>query len=137
MEDRTRPPAYDFDIVTGNAQTSYFSGTELRQYYGSQTADVSSFNKMGLKDKAVDRLIDVVLAARDRDDLTVATHALDRVMRAIRFWVPQWFKDSFTVAYYDQYDHPATLPPYALGELSFWWFDADKAAALKASGALK
>ncbi len=137
MEDRTRPPSHDFDIVTGNATTTYFSGTELKQYFGSETADVSSFNVMGLKDKAVDRLIDVVLAARSKDELTVATHALDRVMRSIRFWVPQWFKDSYTVAYYDQYEHPANLPPYALGELSFWWYDADKAAALKASGALK
>ena len=137
MEDRIRPPSYDFDIVTGNAVTTYFSGTELKQYFGSATADVSSFNVMGLKDRAVDRLIDVVLAAKTKDDLTVATHALDRVMRRIRFWVPQWFKASHTVAYYEQYDHPEALPPYALGELSFWWYDAKKAAALKASGALK
>ena len=137
LEDRTRPPTYDFDIATGNAQTTYFSGTELKQYYGSETADVSSFNEMGLKDKAVDRLIEGVLAAKTKDDLTVATKALDRVLRSIRFWVPQWYKASSTVAYYDQFVHPETLPPYALGELSFWWFDAEKAKALKASGALK
>ena len=135
MESRTRPPEYDFDIITGNAQSGYFSGSELKQFYGSQTADVSSFNAMGLKSPAVDRLIEVVLAADSRDALTVATKALDRVLRAERFWVPQWFKNKHTVAYFDMFEHPETLPPYALGELDFWWFNPEKAAALRAANA--
>ena len=77
------------------------------------------------------------MAAKSNDELTNATRALDRVLRAERFWVPQWFKATHTVAYYDMYEHPETLPPYALGELDFWWFNADKAAALKAAGALR
>jgi microcin C transport system substrate-binding protein len=137
MESRVRPPVYDFDIVTDFARTSYFSGAELKQYFGSATADDSVFNTMGLKSPAVDKLIEVVMAAKTKDDLTVATKALDRVLRAERFWVPEWFKASNTVAYYDQYEHPATLPPYALGELDFWWFNQEKADKLKASGALK
>jgi microcin C transport system substrate-binding protein len=137
MESRTRPPEYDFDIVTGNARSGYLSGTELEQYYGSATSDVSSFNVMGLKSPAVDRLAKVAIGAATKDELTVATKALDRVLRAERFWVPQWFKDKHTIAYYNMYEHPETLPPYALGELSFWWYNAEKAAALKAAGALK
>ena len=137
MESRTRPPQYDFDIITGRSAASYISGAELKQYYGSTTADVSAFNLMGLKSPAVDRLIDVLLAADNKDALTVATKAMDRVLRAERFWVPQWFKDTHTVAYFDMYAHPEALPPYALGELDFWWYDADKAAALKAAGAIK
>jgi microcin C transport system substrate-binding protein len=58
------------------------------------------------------------------------------VLRAKRFWIPQWFKAVHTVAYYDQYDHPDPLPPFTRGELDFWWFDADKAAKLKAAGVL-
>ena len=137
MKSRERPPNYDFDIITDFNATTYFSGTELKQYYGSETADVSVFNKMGLKSPAVDRAIEVVLAADSLQSLTVATKALDRVLRAERFGVFQWFKGSHTVAYYNMYEHPETLPPYALGELSFWWYNAEKAAALKASGALK
>ena len=137
MEDRTRPPKYDFDITNHFAQTGYISGTDLKQYYGSDTADVSAFNVMGLKSKAVDRMIDVVLAADSMERLTTATKALDRVMRAERFGIFQWFKAKHTVAYYDIFEHPETLPPYGLGELSFWWYNAEKAAALKASGALK
>ncbi len=137
MESRTRPPEYDFDIVTGNAPAGYISGSELKQYYGSGTADVSSFNQMGLKSPAVDKLVDVVMASKSNDDLIVATKALDRVLRAERFWVPQWFKDVHTVAYLDMYEHPETLPPYALGELDFWWYNAEKGEALKAAGAFK
>ena len=137
MESRTRPPQYDFDIITGNARSDYISGSELKQYYGSETADVSSFNVMGLKSPAVDRLIDVVMAAESNDSLRVATKALDRVLRAERFWVPQWYKSTHTIAYYDIFEHPENLPPYALGELDFWWYNADKAEALRASGALK
>lgn len=137
MEARTRPPAYDFDMVVDNAQSGYISGSELKQYYGSETADVSAFNTYGLKSPAVDRLIAVVMAARSLDELTVSTKALDRVLRAERFWVPQWFKATHTIAYYDIFDHPETLPPYALGELDFWWYNAEKAAALKARGALR
>ncbi|ABA79880.1 ABC transporter substrate-binding protein [Rhodobacter sphaeroides] len=137
MESRTRPPSYDFDITTGNARTNYISGAELKQYYGSETADISAFNIMGLKDKAVDRMIEVVLAAKTSEELEVATKALDRVLRLQRFWVPQWYKASNTVAYYDMFEHPETLPPYALGELDFWWFNPDKAQALRDAGALR
>ncbi|MEY3309253.1 MAG: hypothetical protein RLZZ413_3291 [Pseudomonadota bacterium] len=137
MESRTRPPEFDFDLAIGNARSDYFSGSELKQYYGSGTADVSSFNMMGLKSPAVDALIEVVMAAKTKDDLTVATKALDRALRLERFWVPQWYKNTHTVAYYDMFEHPETLPPYALGELSFWWYNAEKAKALKASGVLR
>jgi len=136
-EVRTRNPAYDFDLITDNARSGYFSGAELKQYYGSDTADVSVFNIMGLKDPAVDRLIAVVMASKTKDELTASTKALDRVLRSIGFWVPQWYKASNWVAYYDMYEHPDPLPPYALGDTSFWWYNAEKAAALKASGALR
>ncbi len=71
------------------------------------------FNSIGLSDPAVDRLIEVVIAAETREEMTAAVRALDRVLRAKRFWVPQWYKDAHTVAYYDMYEHPEPLPPYA------------------------
>jgi microcin C transport system substrate-binding protein len=77
------------------------------------------------------------MAADSNDKLKVATKALDRVLRAELFWVPQWYKSTHTIAYYDIFEHPETLPPFALGELDFWWYNAEKAEALRASGALK
>ncbi len=138
FELRTRPGGgYDFDIITDNARADYISGSDLKQFYGSETADVSVFNTPGLKSPAVDRMIEVVMAAESTESLTTATRALDRVLRAERFWVPQWFKDVHTVAYFNMFEHPENMPPYALGEMSFWWYDAEKADALRARGVLQ
>jgi microcin C transport system substrate-binding protein len=132
-----RERSYDFDMITDQLPMSLIPGSGLKQYFGSETADVSVFNKMGLKSEAVDRLIDVVLATETREDMIHATRALDRVLRAYRFWVPQWFNNQHWVAYYDMFEHPEELPPYALGNLDFWWFNAEKAEALRAAGALR
>lgn len=136
-EERESPPNYDFDIIVGNAGNAYEPGADLLQEYGSKTADDTVFNKAGLKNPAVDALIDKAIAAKTRAELDDVTRAIDRVLRSTYFWVPQWYKDVYTVAYYDQYDHPEKMPRYALGETSLWWFNPDKAAKLKASGALK
>ncbi len=133
MTNRTR--GHDFDILTGHLGGSLTPGSELQQTFGSKSVD-DVFNIMGLQSEAVDKLIPVVEAAKSREELTTAVRALDRVLRAYRVWVPQWYKNKHTVAYYDMYEHPEALPPYALGELDFWWYNADKAAALKAAGAL-
>ena len=126
---------FDFDIVTGNFRTSLTSGAGLKQYFGSETADISIFNLAGYKSEAADRLIENVIAAEDRETLNDATRALDRVLRAEVFWVPQWFRNTHNIAYYDMYRYPDNLPPYALGVLDFWWFDQDAYARLKAEGA--
>ena len=112
-------------------------GIGLRQWYASETAEDSSRNLMGLRDPAVDRLVTHVIEARTLEEMTTAVHALDRVLRSIGFWVPQWFKDKHTVAYYDVYRYPEPLPPFALGEASFWWYDAEAAEALRQAGALR
>ncbi len=136
FDTRTSPPSFDFDIITGNARAGMEPGDDIEQFYGSATANNSSYNVMGLNSPAVDALAAVVKAAKTKEDLIVATKALDRVLLAEKFWVPQWYKNVYTLAYYDIYAHPDPLPPYALGELSFWWYDADKAAKLKAAGVL-
>lgn len=136
-EERVRNPDYDFDLVVEAARSGYFSGSELKQYYGSETADVSAFNIAGLKSPAVDALIEVVMAAKTKDELTVATKALDRVLRAEGFWIPQWYKAEHWVAYLDVYSHPEVIPPQGLGHESLWWYDAEKAEALKAAGVLQ
>lgn len=133
--ERTR--SGDFDFLTHTMSQGFEPGSGLLQWFSSTTADDSSRNLMRLRDPAVDRLIDTVIDAQTLEDLTTATNALDRVLRAYGFWVPQWFKASHTVAYYDMYRHPENLPPYALGELSFWWYDADRAEELRAAGAFR
>ncbi|WP_084863398.1 extracellular solute-binding protein [Salibaculum halophilum] len=125
----------DFDLVNHTLTQGFEPGIALKQWFHSSTADDSSRNLMRLRDPAIDRLIDHVIDAQTLDEMTTATHALDRALRAHGFWVPQWFKDVHTVAYYDMYDHPEDMPPFALGELSFWWYDADRAQELREDGA--
>lgn len=128
---------YDFDVATTFLTTSLSPNSDLQQTFGSKTADISTFNLMGLKDKAVDALIEDVLTAKTDEGMKTAVHALDRVLRALHFNIPEWYNPNHLIAYYDMYDHPKTLPPYALGALDFWWYDAKKAAALKAAGAFR
>lgn len=138
MVQRVDPPAFDFDVIVGNAVNSgYEPGAELKQAWATVTRDNSSRNRMGYANPAVDRLLELVEAAKTRKELDVVVQALDRVLRAEYIWVPQWYKPAYTVAYYDMYEHPETLPPYALGELEFWWANPEKEAALRAAGALK
>ncbi|WP_372837674.1 extracellular solute-binding protein [Phaeovulum sp.] len=130
----SRERNHDFDIITSQLGQDYIPGSGLQQYFGSASTD-DAFNTMGLQSPAVDALIGHIEAAKTRAEMTVAVRALDRVLRAIRFWVPQWYKDVYTVAYFDIYEHPETLPPYSSGELDFWWVNAEKAEKLKAAGA--
>lgn len=129
--------AFDYDLVIDNLALGYEPGSGLAQMFGSADADVSVFNSPGLKNEAVDALIEVIRNAETKEQLIPAVKALDRVLRALRFWVPQWYKDVHTVAYFDMFEYPENLPPYDLGYLDFWWYNAEKAEALKAAGALR
>ena len=137
LQERARPPNFDFDalpstVINGGLEP----GGVLKQAWASVARDNSSRNRMGYADPAVDRLLDVAEAAASREELTTAIRALDRVLRSQFVLVPRQFKRDNWVAYYNMYEHPETLPPYALGELSIWWYNTEKADALKAKGAL-
>ncbi len=133
LESRTR--SYDFDIVNAFFPMSLTPSSGLEQYFGSENANQDTFNISGLADPAVDALIEKVKAADTREALDTAVRALDRVLRAIDFRIPQWFKPEYTLAYYDFYAHPDPLPPYSLGQFDLWWVDRAKFDALKAKGA--
>jgi microcin C transport system substrate-binding protein len=126
----------DFDMLTDHFPMSYEPGTSLRQYFGTIGADESLFNVAGLADEGVDRLLETVIRAETRDEMEVATRALDRVLRAHRIRVPQWYNDSAWVAYYNHYRYPEELPPYGIGFLDFWWVDPVAEQALRDQGVL-
>ncbi|MFY0679683.1 MAG: ABC transporter substrate-binding protein [Thalassovita sp.] len=136
-QESERSRKYDFDMTTHNGRMALEPSTGLEQWFGSEAVNESSRNLMGVADPAVDRLIDNVVAAQTKEEMNTAVRALDRVLRAKLFWVPQWFKDVHTVAYFDMYEHPDPLPPHARGELDFWWYNAEKHEALIAAGVLR
>ena len=128
----------DYDLTTHTFSMTLEPGNSLRQWYGSETAEDSSRNLMGLQNEAIDALLVPVIEAKTLADMTPAVHALDRVLRAEGFWVPQWFKDVYTVAYFNLYRYPdPELSPYALGHLGYWWYDEAAAEVLRENGTLR
>ncbi|MDO5646693.1 extracellular solute-binding protein [Paracoccus sp. (in: a-proteobacteria)] len=135
-EYENRKRSFDFDMISAHLGQSLIPGSGLQQYFGSHSVgDV--FNTMGLANPAIDALITQVEGATTQAELTTRVHALDRALRSLSFWVPQWYNPHHLVAYYDQYGRPDDVPPFALGELDFWWYDAAKGDALRAAGALR
>ena len=123
-----RRQAYDFDAVIERYVMFLTPGVELREYFGSAAADIpGSRNLAGIKDKAVDALIDKVIAAQSRPDLITAVRALDRVLMWSRYSVPQWYSGNQRLAYWDRFSRPAVKPKYDLGIIDTWWYDDAKA----------
>jgi microcin C transport system substrate-binding protein len=122
---------FDYDVVVGNFAQSESPGNEQRDFWGSEAADrEGSTNLIGIKDKAIDKLIDHVIFAKDREELVAATRALDRVLLWNDFVVPQWFSPNSRIAFWHRYDQPETLPGLTPGFLQVWWFDKDKAISV-------
>ncbi|MEM6727450.1 MAG: extracellular solute-binding protein [Pseudomonadota bacterium] len=133
-QERTR--AFDFDMTTQGWSLGYEPSTGLKQWFDGALKNETSRNLAGIDDPAVDRLIEVIVAAEEKSEMETAVQALDRVLRAMKFNVPQWQNPNVWVAYWDQYDYPRPLPDLAIGQLDFWWFDEEKAARLREEGAL-
>ncbi|MEO1491745.1 MAG: extracellular solute-binding protein [Pseudomonadota bacterium] len=132
---KKRTDDFDYDIVVDRKSMSLTPGVELRNYFHSSSANSQgSQNTAGIEDPVVDELLDLIERAENREALTSAVKALDRVLRAQHYWIPQWSKGSHTIAYWDLYDRPETKPKYQRGVIDTWWVDAEKEAKLKAAG---
>jgi microcin C transport system substrate-binding protein len=120
----------DYDIIGGVWGQSLSPGNEQRGYWGSAAADQpGSRNLIGIKNPAVDALIDRVVFAKDRQELVAATKALDRVLLWNNYVVPQWTYGKVRTARWDRFGRPKVLPKYAAsGFPTVWWWDAEKAA---------
>ena len=127
-----RVKSFDFDITVRRYAMLTTPGVELRSYFGSQAAAMEgSLNLSGIAGAAVDALIERVIAAKSREELTTAARALDRVLRAKHYWVPHWYKASHTIAYWDRFSRPVIKPKYDRGVLDTWWYDGKKAERLR------
>jgi microcin C transport system substrate-binding protein len=132
---RKRVDDFDFDLTVQRFSFSTTPGDSLRTYFSSQAAALKgSQNLAGISDPVIDVLIERIIAADTRAQLVTACKALDRVIRAGRYWVPHWYKPSHWIAYWDVFARPATKPRYARGIPETWWYDRDKAATLEQRG---
>ncbi|HEY9033176.1 MAG TPA: extracellular solute-binding protein [Pseudomonadales bacterium] len=130
-----RMRSFNFDIMVATYPQSLSPGNEQRQYWHSESADIqASRNLGGIRNSAVDQLVEHIIRANSREELVTATHALDRVLLHHWYVIPQWHIDSHRVAYWDKFGRPAIAPRYDPGfnqAIQTWWYDDSKAAAIK------
>jgi microcin C transport system substrate-binding protein len=116
---------YEFDISIRRFSLNLTPGIELRSYWNSEFAKVpGGRNLSGISNPAIDALIETVIAAESREEQMVAARALDRVLRAGHYWIPQWHKNSHHLAFWDIFGRPETKPAYERGVIRTWWVEA-------------
>jgi microcin C transport system substrate-binding protein len=128
---QSRQETYDFDIISSRFMAGLTPGDGLRIFFGSASATKpGTYNMSGVASPEIDALIDKVVEAKSREDLDVAGRALDRVLRAEHFWVPNWHKGNHWVAHWDKFGRPGIKPKYDRGIVDTWWYDEAKAARI-------
>jgi len=129
-----RVKSFDFDVVNTRYSLRLTPGVEVRTFWGSEGVKTDgSYNLAGMNDPVIDALIAKLTEANSREELKTATRALDRVLRAGHYWVPHWYRPYHYVAYWDKFGRPAVKPRYERGITHTWWYDAERAAKLKAN----
>jgi microcin C transport system substrate-binding protein len=126
---RARVEDFNFDIAIERLPALATPGDAMRPFFSSQAAATKgSYNLAGISDPVIDALIEKILAVETRADLTIACRAFDRVFRAGRYWVPQWYRATHPIAYWDLFAHPPQPPRYAqgVGAPENWWSDPVK-----------
>jgi len=128
-----RLDTFDFDMVVHTFAQSLSPGNEQRGMWGSEAAGhQGSNNIIGIRNPAVDALVEKIVTAPNREDLVAATRALDRVLLWNSYVIPQWTFPFERIAYWDKFKRPAQLPSRGAYFLQTWWLDADAAKRLGA-----
>ncbi len=128
-----RVKSFDFDIVVHSIGQSHSPGNEQRYFFSSSAADrEGSANIMGIKSPAIDKIIDRLIAAKNREELVAATRALDRVLLWNFYMVPNWYQPTDRLAFWDRFGRSEKLPSQApTSTIQTWWYDAEKAKAVQ------
>lgn len=118
----------DFDMVYQGWGQTLSPGNEQRDFWGSVAADTpNSRNYSGIKDPALDALIERLVVSDDRETLIATTRALDRVLLAKHLLIPSYAAVDERIAHWDRFSHPAELPAFSVGFPTVWWWDEAKA----------
>jgi microcin C transport system substrate-binding protein len=120
---------FDFDCITDVFAQSLSPGNEQREFWGSVAADrKGSRNTIGIKSPVVDKIIDLIIFAKDRDELVAATRALDRVLLWNFYMVPDFYRAERWYPHWNRFSYPEIMPDYVpAGFPATWWWDEEKA----------
>ncbi len=126
---------FGFDAILSRFRLSATPLEEPPQFFGSKAADTpGSYNFAGVKDPAIDALLDRMAGINSRDELVALVRAIDRILRASHYWMPAWHQPGHHLAYWDIFGWPEVKPDYAFTPETTWWFDTDRAAAIGYAG---
>lgn len=132
---QSRTSTYDFDIVGFAVSLSPTPLEGLGQMFSSKAAETpGTYNFAGIKEKAVDAILDQLPSVNSRDALIAHTRAMDRVLRWRHYWIENWILANHRIGHWDIFGWPEKKPDYAFTPESTWWFDRDKAAAIGMAG---
>ncbi len=113
---------FDFDMTIGSIGQSSSPGNEQRDFWASSKADLKgSRNYIGVKDPVVDDLIEKIIQAPNRAELVALTRALDRILLAEYYMIPQWHIDYWRIAYWTKLGRPSTLSGLTPAISDTWW----------------
>jgi len=129
---KRRTDTYDFDMTIDLWAQALSPGNEQREFWGSKAADLpGGRNTIGIKDPAIDQLIELIIAAPDRESLVMRTRALDRVLQWHQFVIPQFRSGKELVAYWNRFSRPEKAAKYSPIAFDTWWLDEAKDRALQ------
>jgi len=125
---KSRVDSFEFDLTATNMSGSETPGAGLRTLFSSSSADmVGSRNLAGVKDPAIDAMVEKAAGAETRAELTTACCCLDRLWRAGRYWMPAWYNDNVWLGHWDVFSRPERQPKLGVGAPETWWWDDEKA----------
>lgn len=129
---QNRMENFDFDIIIRRFVQPLTPGSEQRNFWGTAGANVpGSLNFAGIKNPAVDALLDRIETAPDRKKLITAAHALDRILTWNAYVIPHFYSGNYRISYWNKFGRPMTMPLYDLGSPDTWWFDPKKAKMVR------
>ena len=126
-----RVTQFDYDVIVGSWGQSLSPGNEQRNYWTTESADrPRSRNLSGIRNPAIDTLVELLIAAPTRGSLVARTRALDRALQWSHIVVPHWHITYDRIARWDKFGIPAEIPVNGI-TTNTWWVDPEKAEALK------
>jgi microcin C transport system substrate-binding protein len=122
---------YDFDMIKSSWRVSLSPGNEQQFYWGSEVGKKNgSKNYAGVNSPVVDDLIEKLIGAKTREELTTAIHALDRVLLWGHYVIPLYHSSTDRIAYWNFLEYPDIIPLYGI-VIESWWANPDKASKLQ------
>ena len=131
----SRLQSFDFDVTiafNNMLLQSESPGNEQRDFWGSAAADKpGSSNYAGIKNPAIDKLVEWLVVAQTREEVVEISRALDRLLLAQQYIILLWHSPSERVAYWNRLGRPEKLPSLSTGLFKVWWYDEAAARRLR------